>query len=225
MSHQVNIDEFLSQAGHSDGKKHKKQELALQSFAKRCKYGEILFGELAPFLEPICCLRARIDADADADDIRLRFETFLVAYIGNAHALIDSFPFLVRSTLDNLKTLNKQQKRVEIADHDAGWDERFLDALKDTYKDHIDFINQFESMHNDSLLKQLKGISNTSKHRFLPRIRSTGTCWKYEKTTRDNRNKILCEDVIEFLREVDAKVLPGLFILVNELQKVAASIK
>lgn len=214
----VDLADILSLAKNESDKK--KLNFALQSFHKRNLYSEIYYNE---FIDKSDGLLG-IETIDQSGKIRTNFEAQAVAFVANAHALIDSFPFVVFLTLKPLKYLKKDDKGSEtipkLSASESNWNDRFCDSLKYSYPKYLLFSRLFKSLMNNNDFLILRKMSNNNKHKFLTRIANRKRILKFELVDFDT-GRTSYVDVKKFFIRLHNEVLPKLYRLYNELAIVA----
>jgi hypothetical protein len=128
---------------------------SLQAIVKRQLYCEYHYDLFLKSTTPLGLLKERFSASAE--HIRIEYEANAVAFIGQLHAMFDSFPYVLKLIYSDLTSNTKDQQ--------LRWDEKFIDLFKEQ------FIYQSVSTFNaNSLFKLLKEICNQAKHRYPVRI-------------------------------------------------------
>ena len=194
----------------------KKLQLALQSFFKRNIYSEIYYRQ---FLEKSEEKNLRLVSIDHSRNIESQYEAPAVAFLANAHALIDAFPYVVYLSLRPLKFINKKKEPEKIKSNRCGWKDDFLAAMDYTYPKHSDLSTLFSLLMNHDDFKLLKTISNNNKHKFLVPIENIDLKFNLLVTNlaTDETEKF---DAEELFLKIHNNLLPKIFELYNELSKV-----
>ncbi|GAB3442551.1 hypothetical protein NX773_11895 [Massilia solisilvae] len=195
--------------------------LAFQSLSKRLSYSEIYYYE---FLEKSQAEYLRLATIDQSGNFRAQFEASAVAFISNAHAMIDAFPyviFLALRPLKHEKLANGILKEVKLGATNCGWDTSFYNSLVYTYPSFKRLAQLFRYLMNDKDFVSLHKISNNSKHKFLSRILNDGKVLKLELLDLDT-NKTRKIDIKKFFIRLHNNVLPKVFDIYQELARVSS---
>jgi hypothetical protein len=177
---------------------------ALQSIPKRMEYCKYHKNEFIKYSDRISLLRDRIESPNDEEiSIRTIFESNATAFIYNLHALVDSFPYLL-NIIFRIKDINSSS---------IGWGRDHLKGYK-----NYPFYRNLEEFQKKSLFRILKGITNTSKHKYLIRVKNDYKTLSFEEINyEENTDKKIMRDVpIEkFLLDSYNQLIPELIDLLN----------
>ncbi|MFZ6813991.1 hypothetical protein ACO0K3_05950 [Undibacterium sp. Rencai35W] len=211
----LNLDKFTEKVAAKENEK----ELywALQSFAKRNVYASHYYEDFLLHSEEGKLSLAKFDCSGN---LRNNFEALIVAFIANAHAMIDSFPFVLYLALKPLSYLDSKGKENNISEIDCGWTHNFLKSICNTYPCNTSLANLFQELIDDEDFKLLKKISNNNKHKFLARIKNDGKSLEFEMIDF-KKNKITYVGVQEFLVRSHDHLIPKVINLYEEVAKTA----
>lgn len=208
----LSIDDFkrvVPSSRHSQ-----KLDFALQSFAKRNFYAHTYYDD---FISASQFLGVeRMDSSGN---LRNKFEAYATAYIANAHAMIDSFPYVIFLALPPLTYVDTKGKTRKITSSNSNWNDNFLAALgRPKYRK---LSNMFQSiLKNDDDFALLRSLSNNHKHKFLTRIVNNARLLRYEVIDA-NTGSVRHVEIEKFFARVHNKLLPRIFRLYQELQSCA----
>jgi hypothetical protein len=212
----VSIEDFRSSVAPS--KVNQKLEFALQSFAKRSKYSEFYYYN---FIECASDGKLALERIDSSGNLRLSFEAFATAFVANAHAIIDSFPYVVFLTLKPLKFPHSLTSLpTNITAGSSNWSNDFYNSILHTYPKEKKFAILLKSIMDDKDFLLLRKMSNNHKHKFLSRIINNRKVLKYEIIDFDS-GKVSRTDVRLFFKRLHNSLLPKLFNLYNNLARVS----
>jgi len=216
----VSFDDFRSSLAPS--KSDRKIEFALQSFAKRSKYSELYYRN---FIESASAGKLALERIDSSGNLRLCFEGFATTFIANAHAIIDSFPYVVFLTLKPLKFLHPRTAMpTNITASGSNWSDDFYNSILHTYPNEKKFAIFLRSIMNDKDFLLLRKMSNNHKHKFLSRIINNWKVLKYEIIDFDS-GKVSHTDINLFFKRLHNNLLPKLFNLYNDLARISNKYK
>lgn len=216
----VSFDDFRSSVPPS--KLDKKLEFALQSFAKRSRYSEFYYYN---FVESASSGKLALERIDSSGNLRLSFEGFATAFVANAHAIIDSFPYVVFLTLRPLKFLHHRTSvPTSITASTSNWSPDFYNSILHTYPNEKKFAILLKSIMNDKDFLLLRKMSNNHKHKFLSRIINNRQVLKYEIIDFDT-GKTSHSDINRFFKRLHNSLLPKLFNLYNDLARISEKYK
>lgn len=220
MKNTVSIDDFYLELGSS--KRTQELEFALQSFAKRNEYSALYYDKFRDSASEGKLAFERIDSSGN---LRNHFEIYATAFIANAHAVVDSFPYVVFLCLQPLRFIHsKTLHEKKITANSSNWTDIFHTSLLHTYPGEERLAMLFGSLMNDNDFLLLRKMSNNHKHKFLSRIINDRKELKYEIINFDT-DEISHINVEEFFTRIHNSLLPRLFNLYNELAKTANKFK
>jgi hypothetical protein len=216
----INLDQFISIV-EEDGDK-KKLHLALQSFAKRSIYSEKFYYD---FLDNSSRGDLALERLDHSGNLRTAFEAPAVSFVANAHAMIDSFPFVAFLALKPLSYMkeckNGELRETKIRPSDSGWTDVFYSALIHTYKYKRQFAKLFRSLMNDKDFMLLRKMSNNNKHKFLTRITNKDHVLRFEIIDFEN-DRVSYVLINKFFVRIHNSLLLKIYRLYDELAKIAA---
>jgi hypothetical protein len=205
----LTIDDF--KLAIQSSKHSQKLDFALQSFAKRNDYAHIYFTD---FMN--ACSHLPLDHFDSSGEIRRKFEAYATAYVANAHAMIDSFPYVIYLVLAPLTYVNKKGETKEITTSNSNWNDNFYNAISSPK--YCKLPNIFRSiLKYDKDFALLRSLSNNHKHKFLTRIVNNAGSLRYEVIDPDT-DRVRRIDIEKFFVRVHNKLLPKIFRLYQELQ-------
>lgn len=219
MTNTIHLDNLINSI--SDKKDKEKLDLAFQSFVKRNLYAHYYFNE---FIENSDKSLLALETIDNSGNIRTKFEAPAVAYVANAHAMIDSFPYIIFLALRPLKYPKEDNgilKTVKIKPGDCGFNKNFHQSLTTTYPEHKRFIKLYNSLMNNKDFALLRKMSNNNKHKFLTRISNKKRVLRFEIIELES-DKIFHVEVNKFLARVHNKVLPKIYTMYDELARIAS---
>lgn len=211
----LNLDEFTSKVANNNNKT--KLHLALQSFAKRYSYASHYYDD---FLSHSVEGKLSLERFDSSGNLRKNFEAPIVAFVANAHAMMDSFPFVLYLALKPLCYLNNEEREERVSARECGWTEKFLNSIRHTYPGNRTLASLFQELIEDENFKLLRKISNNNKHKFLARIKNDGKSLEFEIIDFEN-NQTAHVDVKEFLVNSHDKLIPKITSLYEEVAKTA----
>lgn len=197
-----------------------KLHLAFQSFAKRNTYSGIYYRE---FLEKTDAGILRLERIDSGGHIRSRFEASAVAFVSNAHALIDSFPFMIWLVLKPLRYSKMEKgalKSVAVKAAECGWNDRFHEALVQTYPKFKRFARMFKTLMNNPDFVTLRKMSNNNKHKYLTRISNNNSLLRFELIDVDTGGVSLV-DVKKLFIRLHNVLLPKIYGMYTELERIS----
>ncbi len=216
----VSLKNFRASVAPS--KTNEKIEFALQSCAKRSKYSEFYYYN---FIESTADGKLVIERIDHSGNIRLPFEAYATAFVANAHAIIDSFPYLVFLTLRPLTYINPTTSLPSnINAGNCNWNDNFLNSILRTYPNERKFAILLKSVMNDKDFILLRKMSNNHKHKFLSRILNNQVALKYEIVDFD-ANTTSYTDVRLFFKRLHNRLIPKLLYLYNDLARISNKYK
>lgn len=210
----LNLKEFMERVAVDSNKDM--LDLALQSFAKRNSYASYYYDE---FLRNSDERKLFLEKFGSSENLRENFEAPIVAFVANAHAMIDSFPFVLYLALKPLRYLETNGKERKIEARMCGWTDIFLGAIRYTYTSNASLASLFEEIMNDKDFELLRKISNNNKHKFLARIKNDGRSLQFE-IIDSGKNQTNYVGVEEFLVK-SHNLIPKIISLYEEVAKTA----
>ncbi|MBP1205240.1 hypothetical protein JOD97_003282 [Duganella sp. 1411] len=209
---EFSIDDFklaVPSSRHSQ-----KLDFALQAFAKRNFYAHIYYDDFMSASRFI-----GVEHIDSSGNLRNKFEAYATAYIANAHAMIDSFPYVIFLALPPLTYVDKNGAKKNISPSNSNWNDNFYAALSIPKYRKLSIM--FRSiLENDEDFVLLRSLSNNHKHKFLTRISNNARRLRYE-VIDPNTGRVRHIEIAKFFARVHNKLLPRIFKLYEELQACA----
>ncbi len=179
-------------------------DIAIQSIPKRIAYCKYHLSEFNTHSTSVALLKDRFEPQKDDElSIRTLYEANAFAFINNLHALVDSLPFIL-NIIFNTK---------EIDNTRIGWNPDFIEKYKD-----FPFSSRLENFQKNQLFIKLKGLTNTSKHKYLTRIKNDFKKLSFETISyRENKEEKLISDVDveQFMIDSYNTLIPELIWTIN----------
>ncbi|WP_062062520.1 hypothetical protein [Cellvibrio sp. OA-2007] len=179
-------------------------DFAIQSIQKRISYCKYHLSEFNTHSTPVALLKDRLDPQTDDElSIRILYEANAFGFISNLHALVDSLPFI----------LNIIFNTREIDNTGIGWNPRFINGYRD-----FTFFSQLENFQKNNLFVKLKGLTNTSKHKYLTRLKNDFKKISFESISyREKKEEKLIADVDaeQFMIDSYNTLIPELIWTIN----------
>ena len=177
---------------------------ATQSIPKRISYCKYHLSEFNTHSTSVALLKDRFDPQADDElSIRTIYEANAFGFINNLHALVDTLPFI----------LNIIFNTREIDNTRIGWNAEFIKGYRD-----FTFFSRLEDFQKNHLFVKLKGLTNTSKHKYLTRLKNDFRKLSFESISyRENKEEKLISDVDaeQFMIDSYNTLIPELIWTIN----------